>query len=157
MKGFWDCWSQLKKKINLKYVNYFWVRLFTTFCSVHRALHLQLLTSLYLAVEELLLAPRQFVSRRRRPATIIYNTRDTNFIGADSVFRKVEWNKVKEYCKVNRTSWRCNPPSVPSWGGRWEWVIGLIKQLLLRRVLWINLDLHRTAFYAILVEEQEKS
>lgn len=82
-----------KKLINLKYC---WVRLFKTFCSVHRAIHLQLLTFLYLSVEELLLAPRQFVSRRRRPATIIYNTRDTNFIGADSVFRKVEWNKVKE-------------------------------------------------------------
>lgn len=79
-----------KKQINLKYVKHFWVRLFTTIFSVHRGIHLQLLTFLYRSVEELLLAPHQFVSRRRRAATIIYNTRDTNFIGADSVFRKVE-------------------------------------------------------------------
>lgn len=73
---------------------------------MHRAINLQqLLKFLYRSVEELLLTPRQFVSRRRRPATIIYNIRDTNFIGADSVFRKVEWNKVTEYCNVNRTSW----------------------------------------------------
>lgn len=115
--------------IYLKHGKKAWICLFT--CAVYRALHLELLTSL--STEDFLLALRRFVARRGRPSRI-YSDQGTNFKGTDNLFRKIQWSKVTDYCDVNRISWKFNPPSSPWWGGWWERLVGLTKQLL-RRVL----------------------
>lgn len=106
-----------------------WICLFT--CAVYRAVHLELVNSL--STSSFLQALRRFVARRGRPKTI-YTDRGTNFVGADNAFKKIDWNEVTKYATESRIVWKFNPPSAPWWGGFWERIIGLMKQVL-RRVL----------------------
>ncbi|CAG7719526.1 unnamed protein product [Allacma fusca] len=67
-----------------------WIVLFT--CAVYRALHLEMVTSL--STEAFLLSLRRFVARRGRPGTI-YSDNGTNFVGAENVFSRLDWEKIE--------------------------------------------------------------
>ncbi|GFY00965.1 integrase catalytic domain-containing protein [Trichonephila clavipes] len=82
-----------------------WVVLLT--CAVFRAVHFELITSLSTAT--FLQSLRRFISRRGRP-TIIYLDNGTNF--------------------VEEIKWKFNPPSAAWWGGFWERMIQMLKQIL---------------------------
>ncbi|UYV77367.1 hypothetical protein LAZ67_15000707, partial [Cordylochernes scorpioides] len=87
----------------------------------------QLCTSL--TTETFIGAMRRFVARRGRPSTI-YSDNGLNFVGCKNLFSTLDWNKIVEYGAINRISWKFNPPTACWWGGFWERMIGIVKQLL---------------------------
>jgi len=102
-----------------------WITLFT--CAVYRAVHMELVTSL--SSDCFLQAFRRFIARRGRPA-IVYSDNATNFVGAENSLNSLEWDTLQTYFAMERIKWKFNPPSSPWWGGWWERLIRLIKQLL---------------------------
>ncbi|UYV83291.1 hypothetical protein LAZ67_23000423 [Cordylochernes scorpioides] len=106
-----------------------WVVLYT--CAVYRAVHLELTKTV--STEGFLDTFRRFVARRGRPS-IVYSENGLNFVGCNNLFKKVNWNDVLCYATVQRIKWNFNPPTPAFWGGWWERLVGLMKQLI-RKVL----------------------
>lgn len=104
-----------------------WIVLFT--CAVYRCVHLELVQSL--STEDFLLAFLRFCKRKRRPATV-YSDNGTNFVGADNLFKQINWNAVERETHQQRIKWKFNPPAAPWWGGWWERLIRSVKDLLKR-------------------------
>lgn len=65
---------------------------FIFFTAVYNVLHLELVTSL--SNEAFLNALRQFISKGGRP-TLIYSDNGTNFSGAKTLLRNVNWDIIK--------------------------------------------------------------
>lgn len=104
-----------------------WIILFT--CAIFRATHLDIVTSL--STETFLLALRRFIARRGRPDTI-YSDNGTNFKGAFRELQKLNWNKIMRETEIERIKWKFNPPTAAWWGGWWERLVRVIKELLRR-------------------------
>ena len=102
-----------------------WIVIFT--CAVYRAVHLELTMSL--STLDFLDTLRRFISRRGRPS-FIYSDNGTNFVGAANLLRDINWDKIIKYCSVEKINWIFNPPSAPWWGGWWERLIRIVKDLL---------------------------
>ncbi|GFS56475.1 integrase catalytic domain-containing protein [Trichonephila clavipes] len=102
-----------------------WVVLFT--CAVFRAVHFELITSLSTAA--FLQYLRRFISRRGRP-TIIYSDNGTNFVGSNSALNSIDWDVVISKANIQKIKWKFNPPSAAWWGGFWERMIQMLKQIL---------------------------
>ncbi|GFX99262.1 integrase catalytic domain-containing protein [Trichonephila clavipes] len=102
-----------------------WVVLFT--CAVFRAVHFELITSLSTAA--FLQSLRRFISRRGRP-TIIYSDNGTNFVGSNSALNSIDWDVVLSKANIQKIKWKFNPPSATWWGGFWERMIQMLKQIL---------------------------
>lgn len=86
-----------------------------------------------LSTEVFLQSFRRFVARRGRPS-IVYSDCGKNFVGASNLLEKVDWEEVVKKTAVERIVWKFNPPSAAWWGGWWERLIRLLKELL-RKVL----------------------
>jgi hypothetical protein len=104
-----------------------WIVLFT--CAVYRAVHLELVCTLSTA--GFMSALGRFIARRGRPE-IIYSDNGLNFVGADNLFKKINWEKISVDCSIQRIRWKFIPPSAAWWGGWWERLIRMIKNLLRR-------------------------
>lgn len=102
-----------------------WIVLFT--CAVYRAIHLELVNTL--STESFLAALRRFSARRGRVSTI-YSDNGSNFVGAFNAMRNIDWKKVIEYSSVNEIKWIFNAPTAAWWGGWWERLIRVVKDLL---------------------------
>ena len=61
---------------------------------------------------------------------MIYADNGTNFVGTRNLMDKLDWNKITN--GTPRIKWIFNPPAAPWWGGWWERLVGLVKQLILR-------------------------
>jgi len=119
-----------------------WLVLFT--CAVYRCVHLDFVTSL--STETFLNALERFISSRGRPTTV-YSDNGTNFVGLVNLFNKVNWRIVEETACVRRIKWIFNPPSAAWWGGWWERLIRIVKDLLKRMLgnARLNYDQLRTS------------
>lgn len=106
-----------------------WIVIFT--CATYRAVHLELVNSL--TTEAFIYALRRFIARRGRVHTI-YTDNGTNFIGAYNALKNIEWNKVLARSSLNKLKWNFSPPRAPWWGGFWERLIRVVKDML-RRIL----------------------
>jgi hypothetical protein len=106
-----------------------WIIVFS--CAVYRNIHLELVTSL--STKVFLLGLRRFIARRGRPK-VIYSDNGTNFVGADNLFKPIDWAAVEVDASLWRIQWKFNPPTAAWWGGWWEHLIQMVKKLL-RRVL----------------------
>lgn len=104
-----------------------YICLFT--CAIYRAVHLELVSTL--STEGFLEALRRFIARRGRPA-IIYSDNGKNFVGTFNLLKNVNWRKISQYCAINEIEWHFNPPSAAWWGGWWERLIRILKDLLKR-------------------------
>ena len=102
-----------------------WICLYT--CAIYRAIHLELKSSL--STSEFLDCLRRFIGRRSRPS-VIYSDNGSNFAGIDRAFSKLNWEVVAKYSSAQRINWIFNPPSVAWWGGWWEHLVGMLKNLL---------------------------
>ncbi|GFW08224.1 integrase catalytic domain-containing protein [Trichonephila clavipes] len=102
-----------------------WITLFT--CAVYRALHLELVNAL--SSDAFLLALRRFIARRRRPR-IIYCDNGTNFRGAFNDLAKLDWHKISRETSTQKIVWKFIPPTAAWWGGWWERLVRIIKELL---------------------------
>lgn len=106
-----------------------WIVLFT--CAVYRAVHLELARSL--STECFLMALRRFIARRGR-VQVIYTDNGTNFIGASNTLKQLNWEEILAMSSVQKIKWIFNPPAAPWWGGWWERLVRMVKELL-RRIL----------------------
>jgi len=104
-----------------------WVVLFT--CAVYRGVHLDFVTSL--STEAFLSALERFINVRGRPNRI-YSDNGSNFVGAVNLFKRINWKTVEEVSAIHRIQWIFNPPTAAWWGGWWERLIGLVKNLMKR-------------------------
>lgn len=109
-----------------------WVVLYT--CAVYRAVHLELTKSL--STEAFLQTFRRFIARRGRATTMI-SDHGTNFTGTKHLLQNVDWDEVQRQSTIQRIRWKLNAPAAAWWGGFYERLIGLMKNLL-RRVLGKN-------------------
>ncbi|GBN68724.1 hypothetical protein AVEN_67968-1 [Araneus ventricosus] len=106
-----------------------WICIYT--CAVFRAVHLELLSSL--TTEAFLQSFRRFIARRGRPS-FVYCDNGSNFIGASNYLKSVNWTEIAQFSSIRRIQWLFNPPTASWWGGFWERLLGMMKQIL-RRVL----------------------
>jgi hypothetical protein len=51
-------------------------------------------------------------------------------VGLDNAFAHLDWGKISKYCAIERIELRFNPLAAAWWGGWWERLIRLLKQLL---------------------------
>ena len=70
----------------------------------------------------------------------MYSDNGTNLIGAHNLLKIVDWKKVNSYCHVSRIEWRFNPPSAAWWGGWWERLVRIVKDILRRSLGKAALD-----------------
>ncbi|XP_035212564.1 uncharacterized protein LOC118186567 [Stegodyphus dumicola] len=101
-----------------------WIALFT--CAMYRAVHLELVTSM--STETFLLAFHRFVARRGKPS-VVYSDNGTNFKGAASAFALIDFEKIFLEAREHIT-WKFIPPNAPWWGGWWERLVGMMKNIL---------------------------
>ncbi|GBM60247.1 hypothetical protein AVEN_248526-1 [Araneus ventricosus] len=99
-------------------------------CAVFRAVNLELLSSL--TTEAFLQSFRRFIARRGRPS-IVYCDNGSNFIGASNYLKSVNWTEIAQFNSIRKIR-LFNPPTATWWGGFWERLVGVMKQIL-RRVL----------------------
>ncbi|XP_021952076.1 uncharacterized protein LOC110849008 [Folsomia candida] len=66
-----------------------------------------------------------------RPNTI-YSDNGTNFVGADNLFKKLDWMKIEAATQVKQIQWIFNPPTAAWWGGWFERMVKSVKDLLKR-------------------------
>jgi len=71
----------------------------------------------------------RFINRSGRP-NVIYSDNGTNFVGADNLFKKLDWKKVQKASHVKKIKWVFNPPTAAWWGGWWERLVRSVKDLL---------------------------
>ncbi len=102
-----------------------YIAIFT--CATYRAVHLELCSSL--TTEVFVAALRRFVGRRGRPSTI-YSDNGLNFVGCSNALKNVDWKKIVDHANISQIRWKFNPPTASWWGGFWERMIGVVKQLL---------------------------
>ncbi|XP_055927013.1 uncharacterized protein LOC129958512 [Argiope bruennichi] len=102
-----------------------WIVLYT--CAIYRAIHLELVSSL--STECFMLSLRRFIARRTRPETI-YTDNGTNFVGTNSELKNLDWDKIMRETDIKPIKWKFNPPTAAWWGGWWERLVRVIKELL---------------------------
>ncbi|GFS54436.1 putative RNA-directed DNA polymerase from transposon X-element [Trichonephila clavipes] len=104
-----------------------WIVLFT--CATYRAVHLELTSSF--STDDFLLSLRRFIARRGRPR-VIYSDNGTNFRGAHGELSGIDWEKVLKLATIQHIIWKFNPPTAAWWGGWWERLVRVLKELLRR-------------------------
>ncbi|GFX04925.1 integrase catalytic domain-containing protein [Trichonephila clavipes] len=77
------------------------------------------------------LSLRRFIARRGRPR-IIYCDNGTNFRGAFNDLAKLDWHKISRETSTQKIVWKFIPPTAAWWGGWWERLVRIIKELLRR-------------------------
>lgn len=102
-----------------------YVCLFT--CAVYRAIHLELLLSLSTA--SFIKGFYRLIARRGRPVEV-FSDNGTNFLGTENNLKKLNWEEIEKYSATKRIKWHFNPPASAWWGGWWERLIRIVKQVL---------------------------
>lgn len=100
-------------------------------CAVYRAIHLELITSL--TTETFFQSLRRFIARRGRPFAI-YSDNGTNFKGAERLLHELDWESLLVKVAEQKIQWKFNPPTAAWWGGWWERLVQMVKQIL-RKIL----------------------
>ncbi|GFW38361.1 integrase catalytic domain-containing protein [Trichonephila clavipes] len=77
------------------------------------------------------LLEERFIARRGRPR-IIYCHNGTNLSGAFNDLAKLDWHKISNETSTQKIVWKFIPPSAAWWGGWWERLVRIIKELLRR-------------------------
>ncbi|GFY04932.1 integrase catalytic domain-containing protein [Trichonephila clavipes] len=77
------------------------------------------------------LSQTRFIARRWRPR-IIYCDNGTNFRAAFNNLAKLDWHKISRETSTQKIVWKFIPPTAAWWGGWWERLVRIIKELLRR-------------------------
>lgn len=113
--------------MNLRGTGKAWIVIYT--CAVYRAVHLELVSSI--STDSFIQSFRRFIARRGRPSSM-WCDKGTNFVGAKNQLMKLDWEKIYKAAAELKIEWNLNPPKAPWWGGWWERMIGIMKDLLKR-------------------------
>ncbi|BES96686.1 Retrotransposon protein [Nesidiocoris tenuis] len=122
-----------------------WIVIFT--CAVYRAVRFDVVNSL--STDGFIMAFRRFVARNGRPK-IVFSDNGTNFRGTSNLLDSIDWNEVVNSTSIEPIEWRFSPPSAPWWGGFWERMVGLMKNVL-RKTLGTT-TLTREELYTVLTD-----
>lgn len=106
-----------------------WIVIYT--CAVYRGVYLDIINSL--SSEEFLDSFHTFTYKVGRPSTM-FSDNGTNFIGAQSMMKRLNWKELEPKLQVKQIVWRFNPPTAAWWGGWWERLIRSLKDLLKRMI-----------------------
>ncbi|GFU65570.1 integrase_H2C2 domain-containing protein [Trichonephila clavipes] len=106
-----------------------WIVLFT--CAVYRAVHFQLVQSF--TTDTFIQASRRFIARRGR-ISVLYSHNGSNFVGTNNALRTLDWDKIVVHSTAQKITLKFIPPTTAWWGGWWERIVRMLKELL-RRVL----------------------
>ncbi|XP_055951563.1 uncharacterized protein LOC129987628 [Argiope bruennichi] len=60
----------------------------------------------------------------------IYCDNGSNFVGAANYLKQLDWNRIQKYGAINSIDWKFNSPTAAWWGGWWERLIRILKDLL---------------------------
>jgi len=110
-------------------------------CFSTKAVHIEL--CLDLTTCEFMAALRRFCSRRGTPKNI-YSDNGTNFVGANSEFKRIEEalktaeTAIHQYSASNSIQWHFIPPRTPHMGGLWEAAVCGMKRIM-RKILQSHL------------------
>lgn len=104
-----------------------WIVLYT--CAVYRSIHLEATRSL--STEAFIMTLRRFIARRGR-VDLMLSDQGTNFHGTKNLLNSLDWEEVQRQSTIRRISWKMNAPSAAWWGGFWERLIRILKDLLKR-------------------------
>ncbi|XP_035234028.1 uncharacterized protein LOC118205857, partial [Stegodyphus dumicola] len=104
-----------------------WIVIFT--CADFRAVQLELNTSL--STNVFIDAIRRFISRRGRVG-VTYSDNDSNFVGLNKAMNQLVWADIERKYVLLKIKWKFNPPTASWWGGFWERLIRILKDLNLR-------------------------
>ncbi|XP_035714887.1 uncharacterized protein LOC118438543 [Folsomia candida] len=83
-----------------------WIVLYT--CAVYRCVALDLVESL--SSEAFINSLERFICTYGRPNRL-YSDNGTNFVGAPSLFMKINWDKIERASQVKQIQWIFNPPT----------------------------------------------
>ena len=101
-------------------------------CSLTRAVHLDLLSSLQ--ISDFLASLKRFIARRGRPE-IIYSDNGSTFKAAAKWLQKVHKDeKCHAFLAENSIKWKFNLSRAPWWGGQFERLIGLFKNAFYKSI-----------------------
>ncbi|XP_011873951.1 PREDICTED: uncharacterized protein LOC105565402 [Vollenhovia emeryi] len=108
-------------------------------CFATKAVHVELVSDL--TSEAFIAAFKRFISRRGKPSHI-YSDNGTTFVGAQNQLKELSdfLNKeqalddVKQFFRLQQTSWTFIPPNAPHCGGLWEAAVKSVKYHLTRVV-----------------------
>ena len=118
------------------------------FCSVTRAVHLELVEDLH--TTSFINSLRRFCARRGTPRLINSDNAKT-FKAAKKLLDKLATDHTfLEFLDHHRIIWKFNMPLAPWWGGYWERMVGCVKRCL-RKVLG-NARLTRDELSTVLTE-----
>ncbi|GBM66213.1 hypothetical protein AVEN_27902-1, partial [Araneus ventricosus] len=76
--------------------------------------------------------PTPLPSDRAWPTKTIYSDNGANIKGSCNELSKLDWNQIQREANLERMSWKFNPPTASWWGGWWERLVRVIKELLRR-------------------------
>ncbi|XP_055927972.1 uncharacterized protein LOC129959175 [Argiope bruennichi] len=79
------------------------------------------------------MALRRFFARRGR-VNIIYTDNGTNFVGSSNALKTLDWEKIMSFSTMKKIKWNFNPQTAAWWGGWWERMIRMLKEMP-RRIL----------------------
>ena len=112
-----------------------WIVIYT--CAVYRAVHLELITSL--SSMAFMQSLRRFISRRGR-MDVVYSDNGTNFVGLNKAMKQLDWEEIEKFSGLMKIKWKFNPPTASWWGGFWERLIRVLKDLLKKNLKNASLD-----------------
>ncbi|GFX35352.1 integrase catalytic domain-containing protein [Trichonephila clavipes] len=95
-------------------------------CAIFEVVGIDLAGPLFLKTGE-----KAFHCQARRPR-IIYCDNGTNFRGAFNDLAKLDWHKISRETSTQKIVWKFIPPTAAWWGGWWERLVRIIKELLRR-------------------------
>ena len=107
-------------------------------CSLSRAIHLELSSNQ--TTEELMKALKRFIARRGRPQKV-YSGNGKSFVPAAKWLRGiVRDEKMQNYLAHHHIAWQFNLNRALWWGSQFEWMVGLLKQVLYKSIGGANLS-----------------
>ncbi|CAL8080962.1 unnamed protein product [Orchesella dallaii] len=106
-----------------------WIVLYT--CAVYRAVFLDLVSSL--STRAFVKSLGRFMEKHGRPA-VIYSDNGTNFVGANNLFKEMDWETIRKVEEIKPIQWKFNPPASAWWGGWWERLVRTVKDLLRKTI-----------------------
>ena len=101
-------------------------------CSLSRAIHLEQLTDQ--TTDGFIRCLKRFIARRERSSTI-YSDNGKSFVAAAkwlNAFMKDE--KLQDYFAHHLIKWKFNFAKAPWWGGQFERLVGIVKQVLYKSI-----------------------
>ncbi|GFS72765.1 integrase catalytic domain-containing protein [Trichonephila clavipes] len=66
--------------------------------------------------------------------TKVFEVTGVDYAGTDNALRTLDWDKIVVYSTAQKITWKFIPPTATWWGGWWERIVRMPKELL-RRVL----------------------